>query len=77
MRFHVGDGVLIVECYENDSLDHIHEGSFNTTPTGDVIGREDLNTIYGVIGIKVWIYKGEVMERKPIPEAEPTTKDRG
>ena len=44
------DGVLIVECYENDSLDHIHEGSFNTTPTGDVIGREDLNTIYGVIG---------------------------
>ena len=32
--------------------------------------------IYGVIGIKVWIYKGEVMERKPIFEAEPVTKER-
>ena len=40
-------------------------------------GFAEAHTIYGVIGIKVWIYKGEVMERKPIPEAEPTTKDRG
>ena len=39
-------------------------------------GFAEAHTIYGVIGIKVWIYKGEVMERKPL-EAEPVTKDRG
>ena len=38
--------------------------------------RDRAHTIYGVIGIKVWIYKGEVMERKPIFEAEPVTKER-
>ena len=47
------DGVLIVDCYENDQFDHTHVGSFNTTPAGDVIGREDLNTVYGVIGCDV------------------------
>ena len=39
-------------------------------------GFAEAHTIYGVIGIKVWIYKGEVMERKPIFEAEPVTKER-
>ena len=30
-----------------------------------------------VIGIKVWIYKGEVMERKPVMEAVPAHQERG
>ncbi len=29
-------------------------------------GFAEARTIYGVIGVKVWIYKGEVMERKPV-----------
>jgi small subunit ribosomal protein S3 len=41
-------------------------------------GFAQAHTVYGVIGIKVWIYKGEVMERKPIQiEAAEATKDRG
>lgn len=53
------DGVLMVECYENGYPDHIHEGTFNTTPTGDVIGREDLNTVYGVIGCDMLMEVGD------------------
>ena len=31
------------------------------------------NTTYGVIGVKVWIFKGEVVKAAPAPEAiEPT-----
>jgi small subunit ribosomal protein S3 len=31
------------------------------------------NTTYGVIGVKVWIFKGEVVKAAPVPEAiEPT-----
>jgi small subunit ribosomal protein S3 len=31
------------------------------------------NTTYGVIGVKVWIFKGEVVKATPTPEAiEPT-----
>ena len=40
-------------------------------------GFAEAHTIYGVIGIKVWIYKGEIMERKPVMEAVPTHQERG
>lgn len=29
-------------------------------------GFAQARTIYGIIGVKVWIYKGEVMEREPV-----------
>ena len=29
-------------------------------------GFAEAYTIYGVIGVKVWIFKGEIIERKPI-----------
>ena len=32
-------------------------------------GFSEAHTMYGVIGIKVWIYKGEVMSRPPVLEA--------
>ena len=32
-------------------------------------GTADANTTYGVIGVKVWIFKGEVFEK---PEINPT-----
>ncbi len=33
-------------------------------------GLAEAHTIYGVIGVKVWIYKGEVMERPLVMETE-------
>lgn len=41
-------------------------------------GFAEARTIYGVIGIKVWIYKGEVMERPLVMESEQNSsaKDR-
>ena len=58
--------------------EHYHEGTIPLqTLRADIdYGFAEAHTIYGVIGIKVWIYKGEVMERKPIFEAEPVTKER-
>jgi small subunit ribosomal protein S3 len=42
-------------------------------------GISEAHTVYGIIGIKVWIYKGEVIERAPISisEESPVTKERG
>jgi len=44
-------------------------------------GAADANTTYGKIGVKVWIYKGEVLpQRKPkaaVPAAEPATDAEG
>jgi small subunit ribosomal protein S3 len=34
-------------------------------------GTAEANTTYGVIGVKVWIFKGEVIGRKDQAEAEP------
>jgi small subunit ribosomal protein S3 len=43
-------------------------------------GFAEARTIYGVIGVKVWIYKGEVMERPLVLEsataATPAAKER-
>ncbi len=41
-------------------------------------GLAEAHTIYGVIGVKVWIYKGEVMERPLVMETEHAgaSKDR-
>jgi small subunit ribosomal protein S3 len=33
-------------------------------------GFAEARTIYGVIGVKVWIYKGEIMRRPPVLEQE-------
>jgi small subunit ribosomal protein S3 len=33
-------------------------------------GFSEARTIYGVIGVKVWIYKGEIMQRPLVMEAE-------
>lgn len=30
-------------------------------------GTSEAHTTYGVIGVKVWIFKGEVLERQPLP----------
>ena len=41
-------------------------------------GFAQARTVYGIIGIKTWIYKGEVMQRKPIQvEAVKAPKERG
>lgn len=42
-------------------------------------GISEAHTVYGIIGIKVWIYKGEIIERAPISisEESPVTKERG
>lgn len=40
-------------------------------------GFTEAHTIYGNIGIKVWIYKGEVMERKSLYDPEPAANERG
>jgi small subunit ribosomal protein S3 len=34
-------------------------------------GFAEAHTIYGVIGVKVWIYKGEIMSRPLVMETEP------
>jgi small subunit ribosomal protein S3 len=42
-------------------------------------GFTEARTIYGVIGVKVWIYKGEVMERPLVMEsstAQPAPRER-
>jgi small subunit ribosomal protein S3 len=41
-------------------------------------GFAEAGTIYGVIGVKVWIYKGEILERPLAFEAEqaPAARER-
>jgi len=40
-------------------------------------GLAEAHTVYGIIGVKVWIYKGEVMERAPISISEVTPDTKG
>ena len=35
-------------------------------------GLAEANTTYGVIGVKVWIFKGEIIQRVEVPEEEVT-----
>ena len=35
-------------------------------------GLAEANTTYGVIGVKVWIFKGEIIQRAEVPEEEVT-----
>ena len=35
-------------------------------------GLAEANTTYGVIGVKVWIFKGEIIQRVEEPKEEPT-----
>ncbi|HET7496870.1 MAG TPA: 30S ribosomal protein S3 [Candidatus Eisenbacteria bacterium] len=38
--------------------------------------RSTARTIYGAVGVKVWIFKGEILERKEPGEASPATPAR-
>jgi small subunit ribosomal protein S3 len=38
-------------------------------------GAVTANTVYGTIGVKVWIYKGDILDRSLKPEAEETTSE--
>ena len=38
--------------------------------------RSTARTIYGAVGVKVWIFKGEILERKEPGEAAPATPAR-
>lgn len=40
-------------------------------------GAADANTTYGKIGVKVWIYKGEVLPQKKAPVAAPEAAPEG
>lgn len=46
--------------------EHYHEGSvpLHTLRADIDYGFAEANTTFGVIGVKVWIYKGEILERK-------------
>ena len=48
----------------------------STLRAGIAYGFGEAHTVYGVIGIKVWIYTGEVMERPQIQEASATKERR-
>ncbi|HZE18511.1 MAG TPA: 30S ribosomal protein S3, partial [Candidatus Angelobacter sp.] len=38
--------------------------------------RATARTIYGTVGVKVWIFKGEVLEKKEAPTALPPSQTR-
>src|SRR5436305_7157168 len=43
-------------------------------------GTTEANTTYGVIGVKAWLYKGEILEggkRTPSQDSEPRRNERG
>ena len=40
-------------------------------------GFAEANTTYGVIGVKVWIFKGEVYDKPEATAAEPADKAAG
>jgi small subunit ribosomal protein S3 len=40
-------------------------------------GFAEANTTYGIIGVKVWIFKGEVFADGEVAQAEPKTKSAG
>ncbi len=52
--------------------EHYHEGTIPLqTLRADIdYGFAEADTTYGSIGVKVWIYKGEVLTRKPQGPAE-------
>ena len=54
--------------------EHYHEGTIPLqTLRADIdYGFYEANTTYGKIGVKVWIYKGEVL-----PEVKRTSSDQG
>ena len=56
--------------------EHYHEGTIPLqTLRADIeYGFWEANTTYGKIGIKVWIYKGEVLA---VSDSKPERKDRG
>ena len=59
--------------------EHYHEGTIPLqTLRADIdYGFAEANTTYGKIGVKVWIYKGEVLHEKNTGNAKrPTMKDR-
>jgi len=39
-------------------------------------GIAEANTTYGIIGVKVWIFKGEIYDDLPVEQAKPTAKGR-
>jgi small subunit ribosomal protein S3 len=40
-------------------------------------GRAEAHTTFGRIGVKVWIYKGESIEEKPVRESRPIEQEEG
>ncbi|GAB4406245.1 MAG: hypothetical protein OHK0048_26280 [Rhodoferax sp.] len=38
-------------------------------------GTSEAKTTYGVIGVKVWVYKGDTLGRNDLPATEPRTED--
>ena len=53
--------------------EHYHEGTIPLNDKADIdYGFAEANTTYGKIGVKVWIYKGEVL-----PESKKETKAEG
>ena len=60
--------------------EHYHEGTIPLqTLRADIdYGFAEANTTYGKIGVKVWIYKGEVLKgAKPAPRKETSRKEGG
>ena len=39
-------------------------------------GIDSARTIYGAVGVKVWIFKGEVLEKKETPVATAPSQTR-
>ncbi len=58
--------------------EHYHEGTIPLqTIRADIdYGFAEANTTYGKIGVKVWIYKGEVLNNKNVSAAAPAEKPR-
>jgi small subunit ribosomal protein S3 len=40
-------------------------------------GTAEAHTTFGVLGIKVWIYKGEILGKQPLVETEQDSDSRG
>lgn len=57
--------------------EHYHEGSLPLqTLRADIdYGTAEANTTFGVIGVKVWIYNGEILRKKAINISEEVTGD--